>query len=219
MLQRGDLLALHEPLEGLIYFGSTDVEGQLFDSPAVLLAWLRERGRAGGVFLKETTDRRVRDAVLADRPFLADTRHALLIRSPHEIAASLYPLKPDMQEADIGLQALAELWSAIRDETGRQPLVIDSDDLVVRPESTMAAYCSAVGLPYIPEALRWSPGERPEWSRSARWHVDVSQSSGFEHRQGLYPDTGEPSELLARWATHHVPFYEGLRAHRLEVAG
>ena len=34
MLERGDLLALHEPLEGLIYFGDTEVEGRTFRSPA-----------------------------------------------------------------------------------------------------------------------------------------------------------------------------------------
>jgi hypothetical protein len=29
---------------------------------------------------------------------------------------------------------------------------------------------------FIPQALTWEPGERPEWRRSARWHVDVSAS-------------------------------------------
>src|SRR6266545_5063670 len=42
MLERGDLLALHEPIEGLIYFGDTEVEGRTFESPVSLLAWLRE---------------------------------------------------------------------------------------------------------------------------------------------------------------------------------
>src|SRR5688572_16972408 len=40
MLERGDLLALHEPLEGLIYFGGTEVQGRTFESPTSLLAWL-----------------------------------------------------------------------------------------------------------------------------------------------------------------------------------
>ena len=42
MLERGDLLALHEPFEGLLYFGDTEVEGRTFESPASLLAWLRD---------------------------------------------------------------------------------------------------------------------------------------------------------------------------------
>ena len=89
MLERGDLLALHEPIEGLMYFGDTEVEGRTFESPVSLLAWLREETHDVSVFLKETTDSRVREVVLADRRFLAEARHAFLIRRPEEIAASL----------------------------------------------------------------------------------------------------------------------------------
>src|SRR4051812_13134753 len=59
MLERGDLLALHEPLEGLIYFGSSEVEGRTFESATSLLAWLRDETDDINVFLKETTDHRV----------------------------------------------------------------------------------------------------------------------------------------------------------------
>ena len=83
----------------------------------------------------------------------------------------------------------------------------------------MAAYSAAVELAFIPQALTWAPGERPEWRRSARWHSDVSASSGFDaarahvhvHRQELEPE-------LARFAAHHRPFYEQLHAQRLDVA-
>jgi hypothetical protein len=224
MLERGDLLALHEPIEGLMYFGDTEVEGRTFESPVSLLAWLREETHDVSVFLKETTDSRVREVVLADRRFLAETRHAFLIRRPEEIAASFYALitageqHRAMRIEDIGLEVLHELHAAVSDAGGSRPVVIDSDDLVARPEATMAAYCAAVELPFIPQALTWDPGERPEWRRSARWHVDVSASSGFEQRERRYTHTVETSDELARFAAHHVPFYEQLHAHRLDVA-
>ena len=123
-----------------------------------------------------------------------------------------------MRIEDIGLEALHELHAAVHDAGGARPVVIDSDDLVARPEATMAAYCAAVGLPFIPQALTWEPGERPEWRRSARWHVDVSASSGFEQRERRYTDTVESSDELARFAAHHLPFYEQLHAQRLDVA-
>jgi hypothetical protein len=224
MLERGDLLALHEPIEGLMYFGNTEVEGRTFESPVSLLAWLREETHDVSVFLKETTDSRVREVVLADRRFLAEARHAFLIRRPEEIAASLYALTTtfeqpyrDMRIEDIGLEALHELHAAVHDAGGSRPVVIDSNDLVARPEATMAAYCAAVELPFIPRALTWEPGERPEWRRSARWHADVSASSGFEQREPRYTHV-ETSDELARFAAHHVPFYEQLHAHRLDVA-
>ena len=206
-----------------MYFGDTEVEGRTFESPASLLAWLREETHDVSVFLKETTDSRVREVVLADRRFLAEARHAFLIRRPEEIAASLYAVirpssadaqYPDMRVESIGLEALHELHAAVRDAGGTDPVVIDSDDLVARPEATMAAYCAAVGLPFIPQALTWEPGERAEWRRSARWHADVSATSGFERRERRYTHTVETSDELARFAAHHRPFYEQLHAHR-----
>jgi hypothetical protein len=218
MLERGDLLALHEPLEGLTYFGATAIEGRTFESPTSLLAWLRDESDTVDVFLKETTDARVLELVLADRRFLAEARHAFLIRRPEQIAASLNALAPDMGVDDIGLERLHGLHAAVRDAGGHQPVVIDSDDLVTRPDATMAAYCAAVGLPFIPDALTWAAGERPEWQRSARWHVDVSATSGFERRERAYPRTVETSDELARFAAHHLPFYEDLHVQRLDVS-
>jgi hypothetical protein len=218
MAERGDLLALHEPLEGVTYFGETRVRGQTFDSAASLLAWLRDETATSRVFMKETTDHRVLPIVRAERRLLAEARHAFLIRRPDEIAASLYTMRPDMRIDEIGLEALHELHGAVIDAGGERPVVIDSDDLVARPGDTMAAYCAAVELPFFPHALNWQPGARVEWQRSARWHVDVSASSGFERREQRYPDTVETSAELARFAAHHLPFYELLHAQRLDVA-
>ncbi|MDT0444018.1 sulfotransferase-like domain-containing protein [Streptomyces johnsoniae] len=217
MLERGDLIALHEPFCNLAGFGETDVDGRTFDSPRALLAWLRDETGGVTVFLKDTTDNRHRE-VLADRRFLAEGRHTFLIRRPEEIAASYYALYPDMSINAIGLQALYELYTAVRDAGGNPPVVIDSDDLVARPAATMAAYCAAVGLPFIPRALSWEPGERPEWRRSARWHADVQASSGLERRARVYTRTVENSAELARFAAHHRPFYERLHAARLDVS-
>ena len=190
----------------------------MFDSPLALLAWLRDETHHMSVFLKDTPPARehFRD-VLADRRFLAESRHAFLIRRPEEIAASNYALWPGMTIDSIGLERLCELQAAVRDAGGDASVVIDSDDLVARPEATMAAYCAAVGLPFDPRALTWEPGERPEWRRSARWHMDVSASSGFERRGHVYPHTVENSRDLARFAAHHQPFYEQLYAQRLDV--
>jgi hypothetical protein len=217
MVERDDLIALHEPLFNLLAFGETDVDGRTFDAPASLLAWLRDETHDVNAFLKETTDHSYGE-ILADRRFLAEGRHAFLIRRPDEIAASYYELYPQMRIHEVGLETLHELYAAVRDAGGHPPVVIDSDDLLARPEATMAAYCAAVELPFIPRALTWKPGERLEWRRSARWHVDVSASSGFEQRERRYAHTVETSDELARFAAHHLPFYEQLHAQRIDVA-
>ena len=218
MVERGDLAVLHEPFCNLRDHGETAVGARTFDSPLSLLAWLRDETQDMNVFLKDHPPTAYVRDVLADRRFLAEARHAFLIRRPEEIAASYYALHPGMDVNAIGLERLCEVRAAVRDAGGNASVVIDSDDLVTRPEAAMAAYCAAVGLPFIPWALTWEAGERPEWRRYARWHVDVSASSGFERREHVYPYTVENSPDLARFAAHHRPFYEQLRAQRLDVA-
>jgi hypothetical protein len=217
MAERGDLTVLHEPFCNLQDYGETDVGGWTFDSPAMLLAWLHGQAHRRDVFLKDTMDHQ-HDEVLADRRFLAGARHAFLIRRPEEIAASYYALFPPMTINAIGMERLCEMRTAIAASGGIPPVVIDSDDLVSRPAATMAAYCAAVGLPFSPQALTWERGEQPQWRRSARWHTDASNSSGFERYEREYPQTVENSEKLAQYVAHHRPFYEKLYAQRMDVS-
>jgi hypothetical protein len=217
MVERGDMTVLHEPFCKMKDFGETEADGRTFDSLQSLLAWLRDETHGLSVFVKDHPPIECRKDVLADRRFLAQVRHAFLIRRPEEIAASGYALSPRMSIDAIGLENLCTVQDAVRDAGADASVVIDSDDLVTRPAATMAAYCAAVGLSFIPRALTWEPGERPEWRQYARWHVDASASSGFERHEHSYQHTVENSPELARFAAHHQPFYERLYAERLDV--
>jgi hypothetical protein len=217
MVERGDLLALHEPLEGLHFIGPLHIDGQTFESPPELVAWLVEDTSGRRIFLKETINPPVQQSVVDDQRFLAEARHAFLIRRPDEIAASWLVLEHDMRIFDTGLRLLHDLFVAVQNAEGHPPVVIDPDDLVANPAATMAAYCAAVELPFIADALHWQPGHRPEWARSSRWHEDAAASSGFEtparpDRHGLatHPD-------VARFTERHTPFYEELRRYRLDI--
>ena len=216
MVERGDVLALHEPLWELLAFGETEVDGRRFDSHTSLLTWLRDETDAITVFTKETTDHRY-ESVLADRGLLAEARHVFLIRRPDEIVASYYALWPEMRMEEVGLETMHEMHTAVLAAGGHQPIVIDSDDLAGRPEATMAAFCSAVDLRFIPEALTWEPGDRVVWQKSASWHVEASTSSGFVEQTRTYADNVKNSDKLARFAAHHRPFYDQLHATRLDV--
>jgi hypothetical protein len=217
MTERGDLTVLHEPFCNLQDYGETDVDGRMFDSPTRLLAWLCDQAHCRDMFLKDTMDHQ-HDEVLSDRRFLAEARHAFLIRRPEEIAASYYALFPPMTINAIGMERLCDMQTAITSAGGTPPVVIDSDDLVTRPAATIAAYCAAIGLPFKPGALTWERGEQPEWRRSARWHTDASNSSSFERHERKYPHTVQNSEKLAQYAAYHRPFYEQLYAQRMDVS-
>ncbi|MEM8923894.1 MAG: sulfotransferase family protein [Actinomycetota bacterium] len=215
ILERPDLLALHEPLEGLAYIGPLDIASRHFVTPASLIEWLLDEADEP-VFLKETMSPLVVDLVLGHPRFLAEARHAFLIRRPEEIAASFLALEGDLRIDNTGVKALSELHTAVVD-AGGQPVVVDSDDLVHHPAATMQAYCEAVGLPFMADAMAWEAGVRPEWERTARWHVDVSASTGFirptdRDRHGLsaHPD-------VRRFAERHGPYYERIWAERLRI--
>ena len=65
MIERGDMIGVHEPFSDLAGLGETDVDGLTFRSAASLLAWLARQAPDVDVFLKDTTGRR-HEAVLAD---------------------------------------------------------------------------------------------------------------------------------------------------------
>jgi hypothetical protein len=103
MVERSDVLALHEPFWNLLAFGEIDVDGRMLDAPEALLAWLRDETHDINVFLKDTTDHQY-EQVLGDRRFLGEAGHAFLIRRPEEIAAAYYALWPDMRIEEVGLE-------------------------------------------------------------------------------------------------------------------
>ena len=117
MAERGDIAVLHEPFCKLRDFGETEAGARTFDSSVSLLDWLRDETDGMRVFLKDHPPTYIPE-VLADRRFLAEARHAFLIRRPEEIAASSYALQPGMNIDAIGLERLCEMQVAVRDAGG-----------------------------------------------------------------------------------------------------
>jgi hypothetical protein len=215
MVERGDLITLHEPFCNLVDYGETTVGDRTVRSAEGLIEAIRELSANKPVFFKDTTDYRY-PAVLADDRFLAEVRHTFLIRRPAEIAASYYALKPDMCATDLGLEYMYELHRTVR-ERGHETVVADAEDLARRPAQIVAAYCAAVGLPVRPDTLAWQPGPRPEWEKSDRWHTAASDSSGFTARSTDYAVTTANSPALAAFSDRAEPFYQALRAERLRA--
>ena len=78
MAERGDMTVLHEPFCKLRDFGETDAGARTFDSPLLLLDWLREETHGINVFVKDHPPAAYLREVLAGRRFLAVARHGLL---------------------------------------------------------------------------------------------------------------------------------------------
>ncbi|WP_394823041.1 hypothetical protein [Pendulispora albinea] len=212
MLERGDLVAVHEPFSSRAEHGSVDIAGAPARSEREVLERLRSLAATAHVFAKDTTDERYPE-VLADEAFLAkDAHHTFIIRHPKETVPSYYALNSNVRRDQIGFEHLYELFDAVQQRTGRAPVVVDSDKLIAEPAATTAKYCAAVGIPFKPESLSWSPGDRAEWKATQRWHQDVSTTHGFKDGPSTHGVRLEDHPHLQGHLDYHLPFYEKLRA-------
>jgi len=215
MRERRDHTVIHEPFSIHYYFGAGK-RSDRFDEvrprsdPHEILGVLDAAARAGRVFVKDMAYH-VRD--LIDPDFLDRFVHTFLIRDPASTLPSLAEQWPDFSDEETGYGALAELVEATS-ARGSDPVIIDSDDLRRDPEATVAAYCDAVAIPYLPDALEWAPGMPREWELWGDWHRDVATSRGFAAPASR---PAVPLEGRATRAAYDrcVPIYERLRELRL----
>jgi hypothetical protein len=215
MIERGDVTVVHEPFLALTETGETRLpDGTTARSAKELLAELTRLGRDRPVFVKEVLDYEYR--YLLDHPGeLAGFTHTFIVRDPKQTISSHYAVKPTVTCPEIGYERLYELFELVRAAAGREPLVLRAERLIREPAAVVEAFCAYTGLPFLPEALTWDAGDRPEWQRHRAWHVDAAGSAGFHDRRNAYPDTVENNPTLSSFYAHHLPFYERLVQHAL----
>ena len=152
-----------------------------------------------------------------DPAWLRTARHAFLIRDPFEMVASYARKRGAPTVDDLGLAKELEIYERIREETAREPPVIEASDVLRHPEVALRRLCAALEVPFSERMLSWPAGLRDSdgvWA--AHWYNAVAESTSFS------PYTAVPMELpehLAAVAEACVPHYEYLRARKLEVNG
>jgi len=216
MAARGDYRMLHEPFSHVKNFTDSEVGGQVVRSEEELIPALWGLAADGPLFFKDTTDFYY-PALLADRAFLTGPVHTFLIRHPAEAIASHYALHPGLQRDEIGFAWLAEIYDAVAAATGVLPVVIDADELIAAPEETVQAYCHAVGIPFMPQALSWRPGMHQAWERTSRWHEMASRTTGFVRTEPPDLSAVASDPTLAGYLKYHLPHYERLKAAALRI--
>lgn len=211
MTERDDHVVVHEPFSRVVDFGEVTVGDRVARTEQDVLAALRAIAAEKPVFFKDTTDFHY-PALLADEAFLSAATHTFIIRDPAEAIASHHALNPDLGRDEIGFARLHEIFTAVQAATGTTPVVMDSDDLLDRPAETVRAYCSAVGIPFLPDALSWEPDMRPEWQTTSRWHKSTSETSGFARGTSDGAEAVAADPVLRAYRDYHQPYYEKLRA-------
>ncbi|PRY02513.1 sulfotransferase family protein [Allonocardiopsis opalescens] len=219
MIERGDVTVVHEPLVTLVDTGEValpDGAGGtvVARSAAEVFDRLRELASDRPVFFKDTVEYRY--GYLFEHPErIADITHTFIVRDPRPAIASLHAMKPTAARHEFGYEHLYDIFALVRAVTGRAPAVVDADRLLADPAAVVAAYCAAVGLPFVAEALSWRPGDRAEWSRTRQWHRAASASSGFQAPASRYTATVDDDALLRSHYDYHRPFYDELVKHAI----
>ena len=220
---RGDFLVLDEPF-GLYFHYSEERKSDRYPefklNPAYnfqpLLQDLIDKTQSQPIFIKDMA-RFVSDR--ADEAFLSHFDHTFIIRHPAKALPSLFALWPDFRLSEAGYAELYQLFEATKAFLGKVPPLIDSDDLVREPAATVKAYCDAVGIPFMPQALQWeSKVQTVQWEEwEGGWHAEAQSSQGFKAKKKKNYARIENNDRLKRAYDYCLPYYEKLYEQRLRI--
>ncbi len=225
MRQRGDMDCLHEPFGEAWYQGEEPLwqrfkEGDV-TTPGLTLnsVWrdIQDRAAKGPVFLKDFPHYINH---MWDAEFLANFTHAFLIRDPAKTITSMHNKWPDFDEGEVGFPEQRALFDLLWALNGAPPPVIDSDDLLENPEAMVEAFCDAVGIPFLPEALSWEAGGDPSehsWWDGGSFHANLAKSTGLTRQERRYVALEDCAPRVQQVHRRMRPHYDRLYAHRVTV--
>ncbi|MEM9433888.1 MAG: sulfotransferase family protein [Pseudomonadota bacterium] len=225
MRQRGDLACLHEPFGEAWYQGEDPLWPRFAPgektTPGLSIesVWREIQSMAfeKPVFLKDFPHY-INHMWTPD--FLSQFTHAFLIRDPAKTISSVYDKWPDFDELEVGFPEQRALFDLLTALTGSPPPVIDSDDLLEDPHTMVAAFCEAVDIPFMPEALSWEPGAdtaQYSWWDGGSFHANLRASTGLTPQPRKYIEVDKAPERVKRVHRRMKPHYDHLYQHRIRA--
>lgn len=222
MRQRGDFILSYEPF-GVSYYNSEERISQRYQHTETQpehnyqAVWnrLKQSAQQQSIFMK---DMPTHIKHFADEEFLSHFTHTFIIRHPRKALPSIFHHWPDFTLEEAGYKDLCNFFEKVSSEGMNTPVVVDSDDLLQRPAKVVQAYCTAVDIPFMPEALTWEPGPRSEVSliNGGTWHEHLRKTQGFKERKDKSDFVAiESNEHLMKAYEACMPYYEKLYQHRL----
>ena len=216
-VERGDFKVFHEPFSAS-YYCSTERRSDRFagEEPKADYGYAEVLARILSpseepVFFK---DMAYHAAGLLSRGFAARFTNTFIIRDPRSVLASLYKFWPDFTLEEASYEHLHHLFQCATGE-GQKAVVVDATDFLNNPERVVEAYCEALGIPFVPEALSWEAREVPEWQIWGEWHEEAEKSTGIK-RQRVEEEADIPEDLEEAYS-RCLPYYEALHAERLRA--
>jgi len=181
--QRTDTMVVDEPFYGYYlkirsadHPGRDEVIASMETNPAHVVERLLSFNDKPVLFIKNMAHH----LIDIDARFFNSVTDLFLIRNPKQLIASFAQVIAEPTMTDIGMAKQYELYLRST-KAGRNPIVLDSGELLKNPETVMIALCDRLGINFDRAMLSWKPGPRPEdgvWAKY--WYQNVHKSSGFE---------------------------------------
>ncbi|MEL6410466.1 MAG: sulfotransferase family protein [Pseudomonadota bacterium] len=225
MRQRGDLDCLHEPFGEAWYQGEAPLWHRFkpgdVTTPGLTLesVWqdIQRRAKHGPVFLKDFPHYINH---MWDAEFLGNFTHAFLIRDLAKTITSMQNKWPDFHEGEVGFPEQRALFDLLWALNGTAPPVIDSDDLLEKPEAFVDAFCDAVGIPFMPDALAWERGGDPSehsWWDGGSFHANLANSTGLTPQKRRYVTLENSSSRVKQVHRRMLPHYQRMFEKRIKL--
>lgn len=227
MVERGDHTVLHEPFEMAYYLGPQrcspryDTETSILqphETFSVALTRVVDTAKRSKkpLFFKEEA---FQLGPMLTRDFFKAYRNAILVRHPAYLVPSLAKVWSDYQVEETGYISLLETHRhlcSLSHGSSEAP-VIDGTDLVENPPGIVGAFCNALHIPYIADALTWENGQCDAWAFKSMWdsfRISIVQTRGLV--QQPRPPFPAVDERGARIIDAMRPLYEEIVSNKLK---
>lgn len=198
--QRKDTAVFDEPLYAYYlsktkarkyHPGAEDILSSMENSGEKVIQMMMGSHNKPVVFFKNMTHHLLN----IDRSFMKDVVHIILTRDPVEMLPSFAKVitNPDMN--DVGYASHLELLEYLQ-KINIEPIVVDSKDLLLNPESMLRKICRRIDIPFDYKMLQWEKGARPEdglWAEY--WYGNIHKSTKFmayKAKNELFPAKLDP---------------------------
>jgi hypothetical protein len=148
-----------------------------------------------------------------DRGWLDQVTNAFLIREPREVVTSFVRVAGEPRLEDTGFPQQLEIFSLVRQRTGRVPPVVDARDVLEDPARLLRLLCEALDVDFTEAMLSWPAGPRPTdgvWAKY--WYDAVVKTTSFQPYQ---PKNEPVPPHLANLLEQTQGLYLQLYEHRL----
>lgn len=145
--------------------------------------------------------------------FILGWQNVMLIRHPKKLIASFAKVIDNPSLSDIGIKKSSEIFRYLK-ENGKNPIVIDSDELLKAPQVYLKNLCDLLQLPFSKNMLSWKKGGIPEdgiWAK--HWYANVHKSEGFKIQKTSSRALPEHLNPLLEEA---LPYYDMLKNNILK---